>query len=673
MFYDQRMNKQDAAKRIRQLCLEIEHHRFLYHVEDRQEISDAALDSLKHELSQLEQTYPDLITSDSPTQRVGGKPKKEFKQVVHSSPMLSLEDVFSLGELNEWEKRNRKIFPKGDYKYYCELKIDGLAVEIRYENGHLVEASTRGDGKTGEDVTENIKTIESVPLKLRGSAPDTLTARGEIYMDKTQFDLLNKEQEALGKNIFANPRNVSAGSIRQLDPKITASRKLKCCVYDIVDDKGFKQHDQEHAAAKNYGFRTSPQAERCDNIEQVLAYHAKWEAKRESLPHWIDGVVVFINDNATFRRLGVVGKTPRGGVAFKFPAEEATTVVEDILVQVGRTGALTPVAVLRPVSVAGTTVSRATLHNEDEIRRKDVRIGDTVIVRKAGDIIPEVVSVLSNLRPKNTKVFQMPNMCPICGSSVAKDDGGAIYRCINKLCSAQQLEGFRHFVSRTGADIEGIGPKMIEKLAEAGLLRDIADFYVLRKEDVLNLERFADKSAENIVASIQGRKTLPLGRFLYGLGIQHVGAVMANELAEKFGSLEKISSASYEELSKIEGVGEIVGKSIYDYFRGKQSVKLLEKLKEFGVKIEKLSGVKKGIFSGKTVVVTGSLGDISREEAWEIIRELGGKVSESVSRSTGLLIAGEEAGSKLTKAQKFGVEIMKAQKFLELVKRSKNR
>jgi DNA ligase (NAD+) len=666
LFYDQKMNKQEVGKRIKQLSLEIEHHRYLYHVEDKQEISDAALDSLKHELSQLEQQYPDLITSDSPTQRVGGEPRKEFKQVTHVSPMLSLEDVFSLEELKDWEERNRKIFPKGDYKYYCELKIDGLAVEIRYENGYLVEASTRGDGKTGEDITENIKTIESVPLKLHGSAPSALTVRGEIYMDKTQFDLLNKEQVRLGKPLFANPRNVSAGSIRQLDPKITASRKLQCCVYDIVDDNNFTHHDQEHITAKNYGFRTSPQAERCDNLEQVLAYHAKWEEKRETLPHWIDGVVVFINDNATFRRLGVVGKTPRGGVAFKFPAEEATTIVEDILVQVGRTGALTPVAVLRAVSVAGTTVSRATLHNEDEIRRKDVRIGDTVIVRKAGDIIPEVVSVLPNLRPKNAKVFYMPSKCPICGSPAMKDDGGAIYRCTNKLCSAQQLEGFRHFVSRTGADIEGIGPKMIEKLAEAGLVRDIADFYALRKEDVLNLERFADKSAENIVASIQNRKTLSLGRFLYGLGIQHVGAVMANELAEKFGSLEKISSTTYEDLSNIKGVGEIVGKSIYEYFRRKQTIKLLEKLKEFGVKIEKFSGAKKGIFSGKTVVVTGSLGDISREEAWELIRQMGGKVSESVSRSTGFLVAGEEAGSKLEKARKLGVEIMEAKKFLGL-------
>jgi DNA ligase (NAD+) len=660
------MNKQDATKRIKQLRLEIEHHRYLYHVEDRQEISDAALDSLKHELSWLEQQYPDLITPDSPTQRVGGEPRKEFKRVIHNSPMLSLEDVFSLEELKEWEKRNRKIFPKGDYKYYCELKIDGLAVEIRYENGYLVEASTRGDGKIGEDVTENIKTIESVPLKLRGSAPEALTVRGEIYMDKTQFDLLNKEQTAAGKTLFANPRNVSAGSIRQLDPKITASRKLQCCIYDIVNDANFTHHDQEHATARDFGFRTSPHAKRCDGLEQVLAYHAKWEANRDSLPHWIDGVVVFINDNNTFRRLGVVGKTPRGGVAFKFPAEEATTIVEDILVQVGRTGALTPVAVLRPVGVAGTTVSRATLHNEDEIRRKDVRIGDTIIVRKAGDIIPEVVSVLPNLRPKNTKIFQMPNKCPICGSSVAKDDGGAIYRCTNKLCSAQQLEGFRHFVSRAGADIEGIGPKMIEKLTEAGLVRDIADFYSLRKEDVLDLERFADKSAENIVASIQNRKTLSLGRFLYGLGIQHVGAVMANELAERFGSLEKISSATFEELSGIEGVGEVVGKSIYEYFRGKPAIKLLEKLKKFGVKIEKFSGARKGFFSGKTVVVTGSLGTVSREEAWELIRQMGGKVSESVSKNTSLLVAGEAAGSKLTKARKLGVEIMEERKFLEL-------
>jgi len=660
------MNKEEAKKRIAKLREEIEHHRYLYHVLDKQEISDAAQDSLKHELHTLEQQYPDLITSDSPTQRVGGEPLKEFKEVKHEIPMLSMEDVFSLDELKDWEKRNKKIYPDGKYHYYCELKVDGLAIELKYKDGFLVQGSTRGDGRVGEDVTENIKTVESIPLRLRKDMP-SLTIRGEVYMDKKQFDELNESQKKQGKSLYANPRNVAAGSIRQLDSKITANRKLKCLAYDILEDQKHQLHHEEHETLKELGFRISSQTEICLTLDDVADYQAKWFKKRETLPHWIDGVVVVIDDNETFRRLGTVGKTPRGMIAFKFPAEEATTVVEDILVQVGRRGTLTPVAVLKPVVVAGTTVSRATLHNEQEIRRKDVRIGDTVIIHKAGDIIPEVVSVLPGLRPKGAKEFHMPSKCPICGSTVVKEEGGAIHRCTNKLCSAQQLEGLVHFVSRAAADIEGIGPKLIEKLVEEGLVRDPADFYSLKKEDLINLERFADKSAENIVESIRARNELPLGRFLFALGIAHVGSVTANDLANRFNTIDKIKKASLEEIKAVEGVGEIVAQSIFDYFRSQQTDKLLVKFEENGLKIEKPVHTR-GVFSGKTIVITGSLGEMSREEAWEVIRNMGGKVSESVGKGTDILVAGEDAGSKLEKAKKLGKKTISAEEFLKMLK-----
>ena len=663
------MNRALVEKRITKLRKEIEYHRHLYHVLDKQEISDGALDSLKHELFQLEKQYPGLITPDSPTQRVGGAPLKEFREVQRQTPMLSLEDVFSQDELVEWENRNRKLLSEGKYRYYCELKIDGLAMELRYESGILVEASTRGDGRTGEDVTQNIKTIESIPLRLSEDAPAKITVRGEVYMEQKQFDELNREQEKLGKPLFANPRNVAAGSIRQLDSKITASRKLQCVVYDIVDDENIKEHHNEHVLLRKLGFRTSPYTEECANLDAVLQYHVKWQKKRTSLSHWIDGVVVFIDDNKTFRELGVVGKTPRGAVAFKFPAEEATTVVEDILVQVGRTGALTPVAALNPVSVAGTTVSRATLHNEDEVRRKDIRVGDTVVIHKAGDIIPEVVRVLQNLRTGTTKEFKMPAKCPICNSPVEKAKDGAISRCTNRGCSAQQLEGLAHFVSRAAADMEGIGPKLIEKLVEIGLVGDAADFYGLKRTDVLGLERFADKSADNVVEAIQRRKKFLLGRFLYALGIQHVGVVTANTLAENYSSLEEIRSTSEEDLAKVDGVGEVVGKSIFEYFQSKSTAQILKKFEKYGVQIGNIARKKSsGVFSGQTFVVTGSVGNLSRDEVWDIIRVQGGKVGETVSGKTSVLIVGKEPGSKVAKAQKLHLKIMSADEFLKLVK-----
>lgn len=674
------MTKREAKKRVRKLREEIEHHRYLYHVLDRQEISDAANDSLKHELQELERQFPDLVTPDSPTQRVGGEPREEFREVRHATPMLSLEDAFSPEELAVWEERNRKVSPKGVYRYICELKVDGLAVELRYADGVLVEASTRGDGTVGEDITANAKTIESVPLRLRDRPPKSLTVRGEIFMSKKDFEYLNRQQASSGLPLYANPRNVAAGSVRQLDPKMTAARRLDCFIYDLVEDEAYAAHHKEHEAAKTFGLKTNPATTVCKDLDEVVAYHAKWAEKREKTPYWIDGIVVSVDDNATFRKLGVVGKAPRGSIAFKFPAEEATTTVEDILVQVGRTGALTPVAVLKSVVVAGTTVSRATLHNEQEVHRKDVRIGDTVIIRKAGDIIPEVVRVLPRLRPKSASVFRMPAKCPICGSKVVRSEvggparrslgeGGAIHRCTNRKCAAQQERAIRHFVSRAAADIEGVGPKLIRKLLEAGLIRDAADLYALKREDVAALERYAEKSAENIIASIDRRRALPLGRFLYALGILHVGSVTANDIAEHFGALRNLQAVTFDAVNAVEGVGEIVAESVVAYFQEPRTVKLLRKFRDHGVRIESMPKTRKGPFAGQTVVITGSLGDLSREDAWELIRQLGGKVSESVGTSTSLVVVGDEPGSKLEKAKKLGITTMTKQRFLRLVKR----
>lgn len=661
------MNKTEAKKRLAALRKEVEHHRYLYHVLDRQEISDAALDSLKHELESIERRYPDLITPDSPTQRVGGAVQEKFHEVTHLRPMLSLQDVFSLAELEAWAERNGKVFRQKNTQYFCEMKVDGLAIELTYEKGVLVRGATRGDGTTGEDVTENVKTIESIPLVLR-SSPPRLVVRGEVYLEKQHFRELQKTQKRAGKPAFANPRNVAAGSVRQLDPKITAQRGLDCVIYDLVTDADYRYHHEEHAAARDLGFKINTPAAVCGKLQDVAAFYARVLKMRTRLPYWIDGIVITVDDNAAFSRLGVAGKAPRGAVAWKFPAAEATTVVEDILVQVGRTGALTPVAVLTPTVVAGTTVSRATLHNEEEVRRKDVRVGDTVIIRKAGDIIPEVARVLPRLRPKSARVFQMPTACPICGAPVVKDAQGVAQRCSNRMCAAQQQRALRHFVSRAAADIEGVGPKLIAKLLEAGLVRDAADLYRLRREDVAALERYADKSAENIIASIVRRRVLPLHRFLYALGILHVGSVTAHDIARKFHTLRVVRGAREEELRTVEGVGDVVARSVAAYMRTERARRLLKKFREAGVRVTDAASASRGPLSGVSVVITGSVGDLSRAEAHEHIRRLGGTPSEHVGKGTGLLVVGDEPGSKLRKAQRLGVKIMTKGEFLRLVR-----
>lgn len=681
------MTKAEAKRRIEKLRAEIDHHRYLYHVLDRQEISDAANDSLKHELAEFERQFPDLVTEDSPTQRVGGEPRAEFREVTHRSPMLSLEDAFTEDELRAWEERNRRFLrgsrgttfraDKSGAGYMCELKIDGLAVTLRYEDGLLARGATRGDGRVGEDVTANLKTIEAIPLRLRGDAPKELEVRGEVYLTKGAFGALNRAQKRAGRKLYANPRNVAAGSVRQLDPRVTAGRDLRFFAYDIAfygeprrtSGPRFAQHHKEHEALRGWGFPTNPHAEVAANLGAVERYHRAWQRRRDRLPYEVDGIVVLVDENARFERLGVVGKAPRGAIAYKFAARQATTVVEDVLVQVGRTGALTPVAVLRPVPLGGTTVSRATLHNEQEVHRKDVRVGDTVIIQRAGDVIPAVVEVLRRLRPPRARVFRMPARCPMCGSPVVKAEDGAIHRCTNRSCAARTERAIRHFVSRAAADIEGVGPKLIRKLLSVGLIRDAADLYALREAEVAALERYAEKSAANIIASIAARKRLPLGRFLYALGIRHVGSITAMDLANALRSLASLRRASFAAINAVEGVGEVVARSVADYFADPQTDRLLEKFRRGGLAVVNPPRSGRGPLTGKRVVVTGSVPDLTREEAWEAIRRLGGKASDSVGRHTNLLVVGQAAGSKLQKAAALKIPTMDADEFVRLVRK----
>lgn len=670
------MTKTDAAERIAKLRREIEHHRYLYHVLDRSEISDAALDSLKHELQRLEEQYPDLITQDSPTQRVGGQPLEQFAKVRHAVPMLSLEDAFDEEELRAWETRLRKLLPRTQLDYYAEVKIDGLSVALVYEDGLFVQGATRGDGTTGEDVTQNVKTIEAVPLRIpierlpkavRPAATRRLEVRGEVYLRKDVLAELNRAQAKREEPLFANPRNAAAGAVRQLDPKVTASRRLNFYAWELVSDLGQKTHQGSHELAKLLGFPTNPLNEHCADLSAVVAYHERIGKLREKLPYQIDGVVVNVNDREAFAKLGVVGKTPRGSLAFKYPAEQATSVVKDIVVQVGRTGALTPVAHLRPVSVAGTTVSRATLHNEDEIRRLDVRIGDTVIIQKAGDIIPDVVQVLKNLRPRTAKPFRLPRRCPVCRTPVSRQSGEVISYCPNRSCPARQREHLYHFVGKHGFDIEGVGPNIIDVLLEEGLIKDAADFFTLKPEALVGLPLFADVKARKVVEAIRRSRTIPFARFLVALGIRHVGAETALDLAGHFGALERLAAASAEEINRVPNIGEIVASSIVAFFRDERNRRLIERLKKNGVRVEPAERITNTKLKGQTFVVTGTLESMTREEAHRRIRLRGGEVSSSISKKTKHLVVGAEPGSKREQARALGVAIMSEREFLRLL------
>lgn len=685
------MNKKEAKKRIEKLKKEIDHHRFLYHVEDESSISEEALDSLKNELFKLEMQYPELITKDSPTQRVGGKALDKFEKVEHSIPMLSLFDAFSREDMQDWEKRIKKLLPSGvKLDYFTELKLDGLAVALRYFNGLMTVGMTRGNGKIGENVTQNLKTFESIPLSLRvpsmqelkdgGFTEDqstnilsnlkngTIEIRGEAVMSKKVFKELNKKYKKDGKAELANPRNGAAGSIRQLDPKLAAERKLDFYAYSVVTELGLATHEQEHELAKLLGFKVIKHNKRTKSLEEVFEIHSHWDKHRPSLPYDCDGLVVKVNELSLWSRLGVVGKGPRYMMAYKFAAEQVTTVLKNVIWQVGRTGTLTPTAVLEPVQVGGVTVGHATLHNMDEIERLDIKIGDTVIIERAGDVIPKIVKTLPNLRSGKEKDVHIPKICPQCGSEAKKIKGEVAFRCTNTDCYAVQLRKLIHWASKGALDIEGLGPKIIEQLMREALVGDISDFYSLTPGDLKPLERFADKSAENLVRSINEKKKVDLARFLFGLGIRHVGEESAIVLANRFKTLENLKKASLEELEDIHDFGGIMAKSVFKWFRDEINLKLLKKLTDRGLEVKKVKTIEKNSeYKDKTFVLTGTLTGLTRAEAKAKIRELGASISGSVSSKTDFVVVGENPGTKHEKALKLGVKTISEKEFLKIL------
>ncbi|MSU54436.1 MAG: NAD-dependent DNA ligase LigA [Candidatus Staskawiczbacteria bacterium] len=668
------MDKKETKQRIESLKKLINYHRYLYHVLDKAEISDEALDSLKKELFDLEQNFPEFVTVDSPTQRVGGTPLKEFKKINHSERMLSFNDTFSKEDMRNWLERISKLLTdreKEKIDFYCELKIDGLAIELIYENGVLVTGATRGDGSIGEDITLNLKTVEAIPLSLlttNYSLPTSLVVRGEVFISRKEFNAINEIQKKRGLPLYANPRNIAAGSVRQLDPKITASRHLDSFAYELITNLGQKTHEDKHDILKDFGFKINIYNKYCKTLEDVFSFYEKCAKLRDGLEYEIDGVVVIVNNNEIFEKLGVVGKAPRGAVAFKFAQSQATTIVEDIKIQVGRTGALTPVAVLKPVQVGGITISRATLHNDDEIKRLGLKIGDSVIVGRAGDVIPNIIKVLPELRTGNEKNFVMPKDCPSCKTKLEKSETEALWRCPNTRCFARQRRSFYHFVSRGAFNIEGLGPKIIDRLLDEGLISDQADLFNLKEGDLLVLERFAEKSAENVIQSIAEKKELPLGRFIYALGIRNIGQETAMDLANYFGSLETLKNVPLEDFNAITNIGPIVAKSVHEWFLQKENKNLLDKFLTVGVKIINPKKVQQGKLSGKLFIFTGSLEAIERELAKEKVRDLGGQTTESISAKVDFVVAGNEAGSKLSKAEKLGLKVISEKEFLKLIR-----
>jgi DNA ligase (NAD+) len=669
------MERDQLIHEIELLRDEIRRHNKLYHVDDNPEISDAEYDRLMRRLQGLEAAHPELITPDSPTQRVGAAPLEEFGSVTHTIPMLSLANAMNEEELREFDQRiKRSLGSNEEIEYVFEPKIDGLAVEVVYENGVFTIGSTRGDGVRGEDITQNLKTIHSIPLKLIGQPDETLLARlearGEVYMDKDDFVALNKEQEQAGKPLFANPRNSAAGSLRQKDSSITAKRSLKAFFYavGVIEGIRFQTHWEMLDYFRKVGLRTNPVNVICRGIDEVIQHYRTLNETKESLLYEIDGTVVKVNSLHLQDELGFISRSPRWAIAYKFPAKQETTWIQDIIVQVGRTGALTPVAVLEPVNIRGVQVSRATLHNQDEIDRKDIRIGDTVIVQRAGDVIPEVVNVIESKRTGNEKKFVLPEQCPVCHGHVERPEGEAVHRCTNPDCPAKQIGNMEHFVSKRAMNIEGVSIKLIELFINNGLMRDVGDFYFLKKEQLIPLERMADKSAENVIQAIERSKHPTLDRFLYALGIRHVGEHTAKVLTTYFGRLERLKAASKEELTAVYEIGPEVAKSVYQYFQDEQTEKLLQKLFDGGVEIANPEGVAvQQHLSGKSFVLTGTLESYTRHEAKDLIEKAGGRVVSSVSKKTDYVIAGHDPGSKLTKAQKLGVTVINEEEFKELL------
>jgi DNA ligase (NAD+) len=665
----------EARRRAEKLRELINDYRYNYHVLNKSIMSEAAADSLKHELSQIEADYPQLITSDSPTQRVAGEPLPGFRQIQHSSRMLSLNDVFNREELEAWINRINKLLPEDwEHEFWMDIKMDGLAAALVYEDGLLTQAITRGDGFVGEDVTANVRTIESVPLRLRQAKgyehllKGRTEVRGEIVMYRDAFEKLNKQRAAEGLPTFANPRNLAAGTIRQLDPKLVAARPLQFHSYDLLRADGSEVPTNKYAyeALRNIGLRANDMAQTAKTVGDIVTFADQWEEKRRQLPFNTDGLVVKVNDRRAFSRLGVVGKAPRAAVAYKYPAEQATTKVKDIFVSIGRTGSATPVAMLEPVVVAGSTVQMATLHNESEVARKDIRIGDTVIVQKAGDIIPEVVEPLVSLRDGSEKPFKMPEYCPDCGTKLEKSKKeDAIWRCPNNSCPSRAWKQVQHYASKAAVDIDGLGEKNVQTLLGAGLIKDAADLYILTREDLLTLDRFAEISAAKLTSAIQAKKKPPLPRFIYGLGIRHIGTQTAIDLAAHFHSLQRLTGATIDELADVEGVGEVVAESVVEWFSEPDNQALLAKFDKFGVEPQSAKQIT-GPLTGKNFVLTGSLDSMSREEAAEHIRALGGTFQSSVGKETDFLVVGGSVGaSKLAKAEKLGTKQIDEQELLK--------
>jgi DNA ligase (NAD+) len=670
------MDRQAAQTRIEELRELLSKYNYEYYVLDRPSVPDAEYDRLMQELIALEEQYPEFKTKDSPSQRVGGQPLDAFQKVEHRIPMLSLANAFNEGDLRDFDRRVRQEVGD-DVAYVCELKIDGLAVSVRYEDGYFVQGATRGDGVTGEDITENLKTIRSLPLRLKEAV--TLEARGEAYMPKASFERLNEQRKQRGEELFANPRNAAAGSLRQLDPKIAASRHLDLFVYGLAnaEELGIDSHSAALDYLQALGFKVNPERRRCANIDEVIRFVNEWHEKRPQLPYEIDGIVIKVDSFEQQEQLGATAKSPRWAIAYKFPAEEVVTKLIGIELNVGRTGVVTPTAILEPVRVAGTTVQRATLHNEDFIREKDIRIGDSVVIKKAGDIIPEVVNVVFDRRTGEEVPFVMPTHCPECGSELVRLEGEVALRCINPKCPAQIREGLIHFVSRQAMNIEGLGEKVISQLFREGLIHDVADIYRLTKEQLVHLERMGEKSATNLLNAIEASKQNSLERLLFGLGIRHVGAKAAKVLAEHFETMDRLQSATKEELMAIYEVGEKMADSIVTYFAKPEVKELLNELRAYGVNMEykgpktPKAGDVDSYFAGKTVVLTGKLESLSRNEAKEKIEQLGGKVTGSVSKNTDLVIAGADAGSKLAKAEQLNIEIWDETRFLQEIERNK--
>jgi len=669
------MDRSQALKRISELRDLIEYHNRRYYQLDDPEISDDEYDRLMRELIALEGLYPDIDRTASPTQRVGAAPLEKFGTVTHLSPMLSLGNAFSEEEVAEFDERLKRLLGgKADLDFVAEPKIDGVAINLVFEKGIFIVGSTRGNGLTGEDVTQNLRTIRALPLKMKHREqerfPDRVEIRGEVYLEKEAFRRLNERRIEQGETPFANPRNAAAGSLRQLDPRVTAKRPLNIFCYGvgIVEGLTFSTHGAVLKSLHDWGFPTNPNIRHARDIQDCIAYYRHIESIRETLPYEIDGIVLKVNSLSLQDRLGMVSRSPRWAVAVKFAPTQATTVIEDIVVGVGRTGVLTPVAVMKPVRVGGVMVSRATLHNEDEIAKKDVRIGDTVIVQRAGDVIPEVVKVIEGKRTGREKPFRMPEKCPVCGSKVVKLEGEVAHRCIDLGCPAQIRENIRHFVSRSGMDIEGLGEKIIAQLLDAGFIRDPADLYSITKGQLLELERFADKSAENLVAAIERSKSPSLERLLFALGIRHVGEYVAKILARKFGNIGKIEGASQEELTAIEGIGPIIAESLFQFFHEAHNLKIVRKLEQAGVKPAAEKRTSSSALMGKTFVFTGGLRGLSREKAKELVESLGGSATSSVSKKTDYVVAGEDPGSKYEKAKSLGVKILDEEGFLKLIR-----